>query len=159
MEAWTNQLYMKTPNQNVVRPKICKGTLRLVFIRIYRLEIFSIQLCELLLLSPSLWFNSPSSPPSLSEHVHCIPRNLSHHMIRKPSIGDTVFRAVQSREMRGGTQTLPTMPCWLGGGRVKRTENKIHWGKTKIPGYNAERIEQESYDRLLFGSHETSPII
>ncbi len=44
-----------------------KGTLRQLFIRVYRLEIqwvmlvFSTQLCELLLLSPSLWFNSP--PP------------------------------------------------------------------------------------------------
>jgi hypothetical protein len=43
----------------------CKGTLRQVFIRVYRLEIqsimlvFSTQLCELLPLYPSLWFTSP----------------------------------------------------------------------------------------------------
>ncbi len=45
----------------------CKETLRKVFIRVYRLKIqrvmlvFSTQLCELLPLSSSLWFNSP--PP------------------------------------------------------------------------------------------------
>ncbi len=44
-----------------------KGTLRQVFIRVYRLEIQSVmlvfltQLCELLPFSPSFWFNSP--PP------------------------------------------------------------------------------------------------
>jgi hypothetical protein len=49
----------------------CEATLRQVFIRVYRLEIqsvvlvFSTQLCELLLLSPSLWFNSPSPLPPL----------------------------------------------------------------------------------------------
>jgi hypothetical protein len=48
----------------------CKGTSRQRFIRVYRLEIqsvmlvFSTQLCELLPLSPSLWFNFP--PPPLS---------------------------------------------------------------------------------------------
>jgi hypothetical protein len=42
----------------------CKETLLQVFIRVYRLEIqsvmlvFSTQLCELLPLSPSFWFNS-----------------------------------------------------------------------------------------------------
>ncbi len=47
-----------------------KGTLRQVFIIVYRLEVqsvmlvFSTQLCELLALSPSLWFNSS---PSLCE--------------------------------------------------------------------------------------------
>jgi hypothetical protein len=46
----------------------CKGTSLQVFIRVYRLEIqsvmlvFSIQFCELLSLSPSLWFNSTPSP-------------------------------------------------------------------------------------------------
>ncbi len=46
----------------------CKGTLRQVFITVYKLEIqavrlvFSTQLCEQLPLSPSLWFNS--TPPS-----------------------------------------------------------------------------------------------
>ncbi len=46
----------------------CKGTWRQVFIRVYRLEIqsvmlaFSTQFCELLPLSPSLWFNSPPHP-------------------------------------------------------------------------------------------------
>jgi hypothetical protein len=47
----------------------CKGNLRQLFIKMYRLEIqsvnlvFSIQLCELLPLSPFLWFNSlPPSP-------------------------------------------------------------------------------------------------
>jgi hypothetical protein len=43
----------------------CKGTLRQVLIRVYRLEIisvmlvFSTQICELLPLLSSLWFNSP----------------------------------------------------------------------------------------------------
>jgi hypothetical protein len=51
----------------------CKGTLRQVFIKVYRLEIYSVmlvfstQLCELLPLSPSLWFNSLPPPPSLCE--------------------------------------------------------------------------------------------
>jgi hypothetical protein len=46
----------------------CKGTLRQVFIRVYRLEIqsvmfvFSTQLCELLPLYPSLCFNSSLFP-------------------------------------------------------------------------------------------------
>jgi hypothetical protein len=49
----------------------CKGTLRQVFIRIYRLEIqsvilvFSTQLCELLLLN--LLSGSTHSPPSLCQ--------------------------------------------------------------------------------------------
>ncbi len=47
----------------------CKDTLRQVFIRAYRLEIqsvmlvFSTQLCELLPISHSLWFNSLPPPP------------------------------------------------------------------------------------------------
>jgi hypothetical protein len=47
----------------------CKGTLRRVFIRVYGLEIqsvvlvFSTQICELLPLSPSIWFISPPIPP------------------------------------------------------------------------------------------------
>jgi hypothetical protein len=47
----------------------CKGTLRQVFIGVYRLEIqsvmmvFSTQLSELLPLSPSLWLNSPPPHP------------------------------------------------------------------------------------------------
>jgi hypothetical protein len=46
----------------------CKGTLRQVFIRVYRPEftvmlVFSTQLFELVLLKPSLWFNSPSPFP------------------------------------------------------------------------------------------------
>ncbi len=46
----------------------CNGTLRQVFIRVYRLEIqsvmliFSIQLCKLLPLYSSLWFNSTTLP-------------------------------------------------------------------------------------------------
>jgi hypothetical protein len=46
----------------------CKGTMRQVFIRVYRLEIqsvmlvFSTQLCELLPLYPSLWFIPPPHP-------------------------------------------------------------------------------------------------
>ncbi len=46
----------------------CKGTLPQVFIRVYKLEIqsvmlvFSTQLCELLPLLPTLWFNSPPLP-------------------------------------------------------------------------------------------------
>jgi hypothetical protein len=45
-----------------------KGTLRPVYIWVYRLEkqsvmlVFSTQLCKLLPLSPSLWFNLPPSP-------------------------------------------------------------------------------------------------
>jgi hypothetical protein len=41
----------------------CEGILRQVFIRVYRMEtqsvmsVFSTQFCELLLLSPFLWFN------------------------------------------------------------------------------------------------------
>ncbi len=48
------------------------GTLRQMFIRVYILEIqlvmlvFSTQLCELLPLSPSLWFNSPPFPVWIS---------------------------------------------------------------------------------------------
>jgi hypothetical protein len=47
----------------------CKGTLRQVFIRVYRLEIqsvmlvFSTHIYELLPISPSLWFKSPTPPP------------------------------------------------------------------------------------------------
>jgi hypothetical protein len=47
----------------------CKGTLWQVFSKVYRLEVqsvilvFSTQLCELLPLSPSLWFKSPPPPP------------------------------------------------------------------------------------------------
>jgi hypothetical protein len=40
-------------------------------------------------------------------------------MIRQARTGDTVL--VKSREMRGGTQTLPR---WLGGEGIKRTEIK-----------------------------------
>ncbi len=49
-----------------------------VFIRVYRLEIqsvmlvFSTQFCELLPLSPSLWFNSTSLPSSLCEKIYCV---------------------------------------------------------------------------------------
>ena len=53
----------------------CKGTLRQVFIRVYRLEIhfthmlvFLTQLCKLLTLKSSLWFNSsPLHPLPLCE--------------------------------------------------------------------------------------------
>ncbi len=47
----------------------CKGTLRQVFIIVYRL-VFSTQLCDLysplLPLSPSLWFNFPPFPARIS---------------------------------------------------------------------------------------------
>jgi hypothetical protein len=33
--------------------------------------VFSTQLCELLPLSPSPWFNSPPPPLSMCEYVHC----------------------------------------------------------------------------------------
>jgi hypothetical protein len=55
------------------------GTLRQVFIRVYRLEIqsvmlaFSIQLCELLSLSPSLWFSSSPLPHP------CVNKNTIHY--------------------------------------------------------------------------------
>jgi hypothetical protein len=52
------------------------------------------------------------------------PRNLSHHMDRQASNGDTVL--VKSREMTGRAQTLP---WWLEGERVKTTENKMHWSR------------------------------
>jgi hypothetical protein len=56
----------------------CKRTLQQVLIRVYRLEkkveiesiklVFSTQLCKLLPLKPSLWFNSTQpSPPSMCE--------------------------------------------------------------------------------------------
>jgi len=51
----------------------CKGTLRQLFIRVYRLDIhsvkliFSTQLCELLPLQPSLWFNSTQPPPCVNK--------------------------------------------------------------------------------------------
>ncbi len=51
-----------------------------------------------------------------------LPRNLSNHMDRQACTRDTVL--VKSREMTGRSQTLP---WWLGGGRVKTTETKIHW--------------------------------
>jgi hypothetical protein len=47
----------------------CKGTLRQVFVRDYRLEVQSLLLalstqhCELLPLLPSLWLNSTPPPP------------------------------------------------------------------------------------------------
>ncbi len=47
----------------------CKGTLRQVFFRVYRLKIksvmvvFSTQLCDFLPLSLSLWFNPPPPVP------------------------------------------------------------------------------------------------
>jgi hypothetical protein len=48
-------------------------------------------------------------------------------MIRKARTGDTVL--VKSREMTGGTQTLP---WWLGGEGIKRTES------TPVDGTNYE---------------------
>jgi hypothetical protein len=50
----------------------CKGTLRQVFVRVYRLEIQSVMLVfltlpgEILSLQPSLWF-TPPPPPSLCQ--------------------------------------------------------------------------------------------
>jgi hypothetical protein len=61
---------------NFLKKLTCKkGTLREMFIRVYRLEIqsvllvFSTQLCELLPLQPSLWFNSPPPHASLCEYT------------------------------------------------------------------------------------------
>ncbi len=53
-----------------------KGTLRQVLLRVYRLElsIMHVGIFELLPLQPSLWFNSPPSPPSRCELVYCIHR-------------------------------------------------------------------------------------
>ncbi len=51
-----------------------------------------------------------------------LPRNLSIHTDRQSCTGDTMI--AKSREMTGRSQTLL---CWLGGGGVKTTENKIHW--------------------------------
>ncbi len=67
--------YIKTKAKGSHLKKFtCKGTLRQVFIRVYRLElhfnymlVFLTQLCELLTLQYSLWFNS--SPP----HPHPLP--------------------------------------------------------------------------------------
>jgi hypothetical protein len=42
---------------------ICKGTLRQVFIRVYRLEIFDPALLSVAPLTFSLVFNSPHPPP------------------------------------------------------------------------------------------------
>ncbi len=67
-----------------------KGTLR--FIRVYRLEIqsvmlvFSTQLCELLPLSPSLWFNSllpcpPSQVNKYTVYMHTVWKNGGGGMI------------------------------------------------------------------------------
>jgi hypothetical protein len=48
-----------------------------MFMKVYRLEIqpvmlvFSTQLCELLHLLPSLWFNSIPLPPSLCQRTVC----------------------------------------------------------------------------------------
>ncbi len=50
------------------------------------------------------------------------PRNLSNHMDRQAHTSNTVL--VKCRELTGRRQT---MPKWLGGGRVKTTENKKHW--------------------------------
>jgi hypothetical protein len=56
----------------------CKGILRQVFIRVYRLELqlfmllFSTQLCKLLPFSPSPWFNSPPFPVWISTLYTCI---------------------------------------------------------------------------------------
>jgi hypothetical protein len=56
----------------------CKGTLRQVFISVYRLEIrtvmlvFSTQLCELLPHSPSVWFNylHPFPLPCVNKYMY-----------------------------------------------------------------------------------------
>jgi hypothetical protein len=68
-----------TPSKMSSSKKLtCKGTSRLVFIRVYRLEIqsvmlvFSSQLCELLPFYPSLWFNSPPFPLSVCELIYCL---------------------------------------------------------------------------------------
>jgi hypothetical protein len=66
----------------------------------------------------------PRGPKSSSFWV---PRNLSNHMDRQARIGYTVL--VKRREVTGRTQTLP---WWLGGGRVKTTENKIHFPRWSI---------------------------
>jgi hypothetical protein len=55
LETWTNIIYIdnKSKNRHLIKLS-CKGTLRQVFIRVFRLEIqsvmlvFSTQLCELL---------------------------------------------------------------------------------------------------------------
>ncbi len=60
-----------------------KGTLRQVFLRVYRLEIqsvilvFSTQFCELLSFQPSLWFSSPPPPfpvwiSILNTRIQCV---------------------------------------------------------------------------------------
>ncbi len=65
--------YIDTKAKCHLKKLTCTKTLRQVFIRVYRLEIpsgmliFSTQLCELLPLSPSLWFNFSTSLLSLSE--------------------------------------------------------------------------------------------
>ncbi len=66
--------------------------------------------------------NTLSPLVEASTNVVHLPRNLSNHMDRQARTGDTVL--VKSREMTGRSQTLK---WWLGGGRVKTTEKKIHW--------------------------------
>jgi hypothetical protein len=70
MKPWTNKLYRPQRKMSSSKKLAWKGTLRHVFIRIlvtgYTVQsvtfVFSAQLCELLPLSPSLWFNSPPFP-------------------------------------------------------------------------------------------------
>ncbi len=81
---WTNYLYRDKGKCRHLTKLTCKGTfsdLRLLFIRVYRLEIQSVmlvfltQLCELLHLSPSLWFNSPPFPVWISilyTRIRCV---------------------------------------------------------------------------------------
>ncbi len=69
--AWTNKIY-----RHQSKMLTCKGTLRQVFIRVYRLEIqpvmlvFSTKLCELSPLYPSLWFSStPLTLPCVNKYT------------------------------------------------------------------------------------------
>jgi hypothetical protein len=65
VQPWTSQIYSRQSKMLSSKKFACTGTLRQEFIRVYCLEIqsvmlvFSIQLCELLPLSPALWINSP----------------------------------------------------------------------------------------------------
>jgi hypothetical protein len=77
--AYVNNYIDTNANCHHLNKFTCKGTLRQVFSKVYRLEIqsviltFSTQLCELLSLSSSLWLTSPPPlPPSLCVHVYSV---------------------------------------------------------------------------------------
>ncbi len=104
----------------------CKGTLRLVLIRVYRLEIqqvmlvFSTQYCEMLPLFPSLCSNPPPSP------LPCVNKYTVHtYTVCKRGNGVLGFRQIntcrkvpsQLNFFRWRHFAMPSMSlnflCWL----------------------------------------------